>query len=643
MSSNKDKNIKFDLSPIMNSLKPVFMGSVFALTSLLTACGGGGSESADNTEQGVQVEQNNSDQNSDTSKNDASTLDSEGTLLLAITDAEEDFVSYTINVSSIMLTRENGDQVEVLSDATEVDFVEYQELSELFSVVRVPVGRYQSISMELDYSDAYILVQDENGDTYEAQAVDPEKNILTTYTVDFDLSDGQTLEVAGKRTSHLTLDLDLSSSNTILSYEPAVVQVEPFVIGTVSLDEEREHRLRGTVASADTEAQTLTLNVKPMRKRGGDFGELVVNFDEESVIEIDGESLDLPAALDNLNNQGEEFPVVVFGTVTTDAETQAMTFTADQLLAGTSVPWSGKDVFKGLVTQLQEGVPYISGLNIDTEAKQREHVKDLMFVVADDTQYVNRTQDVMDASYLVPGQKLETLGQHTNEEISSFDVSGETVRILMSSVMGQVEEVHENGLVTIDVERFNKRPGKMVKKHASELELENIIADVSALSQISVSTGDWVKVMGYFNPVVESEEITADFAAKAVTKYQVAESELKYGGHWGREGTTPVISDDNMMLTVDLASGRHKMNFRFNPVNMLPEMDSLTFSSAAETGHFAIRQMGSEALFFDTLSEMLTALSPLLAADTVQGIHAKGAFNEDSSEFVVTDMVVKLN
>jgi len=637
MSSNKDNNSKFDLSPIMSSFKPVFVGSVFAMTSLLAACGS--SDSGNTEESAVQAEQVSNEQ----TNNDAATLDGEGTLLLAITDAEEDFVSYTINVNSIMLTKENGDQVEVHSDATQVDFVEYQELSELFSVVRVPVGRYESITMELDYSEAYILVQDENGNTYEAQAVDSEENILTSYTVQFDLSEEQTLEVKGKRTSHLTLDLDLSSSNTILSFEPAVVQVEPFVIGTVSLDEEREHRLRGTVASADTEAQTLTLNVKPMRKRGGDFGELLVNFDDESVIEIDGEPLELAAALTNLSNQGGDFPVVVFGSVTTDEATGEMTFTADQLLAGSSVPWSGKDLFKGIVTQLQDGVPYISGLTIDTEVKERQHVADLMFVVAEDTEYANRTSDVMDASYLVPGQKVETMGQYNGEEVSSFDATGETVRILLSTVMGQVETIHDNGLVTIDVERFNKRPGKMVKKHASELELESIVADISALSQISVASGDWVKVIGYFNPVMESEDLTADFAAKSVTKYQVSESELKYGGHWGREGTTPVVSDDTSKLTVDLVSGRHKMNFRFNPVNMLPEVESLVFSSAAETGHFALRQKGSEAQFFDTFTELLTVLGAAMESDSVQGIQAKGAFNDDSSEFVITDMVVKLN
>jgi len=626
-------NQQFQLAPTAKSLKLILMASVLATTSLLTACGG--SSSSQETQPEVEVADKNDDQNA---------MDGQGNVVLALTDAEEDFVSYTIGVSSILFTRENGDQVEVLADRTEVDFVEYQELTELFSVVSAPVGKYQSITMELDYSEAYILIQDEDGATYEAQAVDSEGTLLTSHTVTFQLAEEQALEVENGRLRHLTLDLDLSASNTIDSYDPAIVTVEPFVIGSVSLDDEREHRVRGTIVSTDTDAQTLTLDVKPMRKKQGEFGEFVIEFDDTTTFEIDGESLELADALTNLSNQGDDFAVLAYGLVSTDEETGETSFVAQQLLGGSSVPWAGKDVFKGMVSKLEEGVSYVSGMVIDTDARGRSHALDVALTTDDTTTFNSRLDMTLNADHLVPGQKLKSLGQYDDStELASYNVSGESVQIVLSQVLGQITSMDDSGLVTVDVERLNKRPGKVIKKHTNALELESLVADISDAQLLTVEVGDWIKITGLFNPIATAEESGADMQAYAIAKYEVSESDLKYGGNWSRTGTTPAIDLTENTMTVDLTEGRHKLNFRFNPVNMLPEIDSMTFVSAAETGHFSLRQSGQDTLFYDTFAELLTAVSAATEGDTVNSVAAKGTFDSDSNTMTVTDLVVKLN
>lgn len=631
-----EMNGQFAISPTVKWMRQALMVSVIASTGLLTACGG---TSSSETTSPVQTEQEKPVDNSDGGQSGDL-----GSVMLAITDAEEDFISYTIGINSILFTRENGDQVEVMADHTEVDFVEYQELTELFSVVKAPIGKYESITMELDYSEAYILIQDEDGTTYEAQAVDPEGTLITTYSVTFSLAEEQALEVQSGRLNHLTLDLDLSASNTIESFEPAVVTVEPFVIGSVTLDDEREHRVRGTVASADTEAQTLTLNIKPMRKKQGDFGEFLVEFDESSTFEIDGETLELDAALENLSNQGEEFAVVTYGTVTTDEESGETTFVADQLLAGTSVPWAGKDVFKGMVTKLEEGVSYVSGLVIDTDNKERTHAVDIAFTSDETTTFNSRLDETLTADYLVPGQQLNALGQlAVTDEVSSYNASGEAVQIMLSSVMGQVTSVDDAGLVTVDVERLNKRPRKIVKKLETDFTLETVVADVSNADLITISEGDWVKVTGLFNPTTVVEESGADMQAYAIAKYEVSDSELKYAASYSNEGTTPVIDLDANTMTLDLTEGRHKLNFRFNPVNMLPEIEFVTVVSAEETGHFSLRQRGEDTQFYDTYAELLAAVAAGLEADTVNSVAGKGLFDSETNTLTVTDLVVKLN
>ena len=57
-----------------------------------------------------------------------------GTLLLSLTDADGDFVSYSVDVLSIELKRPNGASVETLPKKVRVDFAQLTDLSDLLSV-----------------------------------------------------------------------------------------------------------------------------------------------------------------------------------------------------------------------------------------------------------------------------------------------------------------------------------------------------------------------------------------------------------------------------------------------------------------------------------------------------------------------------
>lgn len=677
--SNHDNNLsQHRVAPLSKVLRAVMLGSVVSLSSLLVACGGSGSQDSgsmetqtDSTDTAASQPDNNDSTavtvapqqptvidftDSVNDSNDTVTSQQFTDLVLALTDAEEDFVSYTIDVTSILLTRSNGDQVEVLPQTTEVDFVEYQELSELFALVRAPIGVYESITMQLDYTNAYILVQDEDGDTFEAQVVDGDNNLITTHNVEFRLAEGNELDLREGRPAHLTLDLDLSSSNTILSYEPAVVQVEAFVIGDVAIDEEREHRMRGTLSEVDTDAQSVTLNIRPMRKKQGEFGEFTVQFNDETAIEVDGEVLALVEALSTLEEQDEHYPLVAFGKMVTDDATGEVVFTATEVLAGSSVPWTGKDGFRGMVTQLESGVSYVTGLTVDTDAKERSYITDVPLILSDETSFTARLNDELDASYLVPGQRLRALGQYTEADaeaaiIESFDISGEAVQILLSTALGQVTEVTDTGVATISVDRFNKRPSKLIKRRQRQhdgqpdtpeqnFDLETLVVDISEFSQVTVEEQDWIKVVGYMNPEANDTDMDAD----KLVKMNVSDTILKYAAGYGQEGTTPTVADDNTSLTLDVTEGRHKLNFRFNPVNMMPEVDTFTFVAAAEVNKFALAERGEESLFYDNMEALLAELKVRLSVNaTVASIKASGTLNDDSTQLIVTDLVIKLN
>ncbi|HEX9139378.1 MAG TPA: DUF4382 domain-containing protein, partial [Steroidobacteraceae bacterium] len=74
-----------------------------------------------------------------------------GTAMITLTDAPGDFLSYVVNVVSLQLIRSDGTMVETVSTATQVDFAQLVNLSEIISAGQIPSGEYVAASMTIDY------------------------------------------------------------------------------------------------------------------------------------------------------------------------------------------------------------------------------------------------------------------------------------------------------------------------------------------------------------------------------------------------------------------------------------------------------------------------------------------------------------
>jgi hypothetical protein len=632
----------------MNKNKLTFIISALLTSSLLLS----GCNSSDETDpMGVDpiVEQNDGSGDG-TGDGNANQTDS-GQVMLAITDAEEDFLSYTVDIKSIVFTKDNGTQLEVLPTITAVDFVDYQQVTELFSVINVPVGRYDTIDMTLDYSNSSIIIQDEAGTSYDAQAQDADGIALTEYVVKLDLTKSSPLIVSKNRFSHLTLDLDLSASNTVVSYEPAIVQVEPTVIATASINEEREHRLRGVITELNTDdatAPVMTLNIRPMRKKQGDFGKFDLNLSNETSFELNGEVLSLDAAVTALSGMVGSEPVVVFGQVAiTQDENGAdqINYNATQVLSGSSLPWAGKDGFKGMVTQNTDAGIAISGLGLDSDAPHRQPLRNAPLTVSDNTKIVNRIGIDMGVEFLVPGQRIQAVGQLQGEnKDSEFDASGEdaVIRILPSTLRGRVIGYAENGNLVVDAKRINLRPFALIR--AAGRPKHTIQIDISELDVIELEEGNWITVAGYINP----QGATAHVTAGAIVKHNVMLDTVGYLGYWGEAGATPTIDQDSTSMTLNVAEGRHIMKFPFQPDNVMPEMTSLTVTSSDTARHFIMQNASKENLHFSTYSELLVAMNAAIeAGETVNAMVAKGRLDADlatdsGQTLVVEGLIVKL-
>ena len=179
--------------------------SAIALAALLlTACSGGSSTTA-NTAPGPVVSCDPAN---------SATLDECGTLLVGITDADGDFLNYTVDVLSLTLETVNGRVIEVMPRKTRINFTDYVDVAELVATAFVPPAVYVAGEIHLDYTNAEIFVE-ESGVAKAAVVTDSEGVPIGQTDLKVVLSNRDQLVIAKRRAHFLQLDFDLEASHEV--------------------------------------------------------------------------------------------------------------------------------------------------------------------------------------------------------------------------------------------------------------------------------------------------------------------------------------------------------------------------------------------------------------------------------------------
>ncbi len=546
-----------------------------------------------------------------------------GQVLMVLRDDEDDFLSYDIDVLSIDLVRKDGTQVSVTPASARVDFIQYADLSELFSMSTIPTGEYTEVAFNLDYSTASIVIQDEQGQTYQATAQNGEGETLTTYSLSLMLAADDPLVIRKNELATITLDLDLASSNQVLSFDPAIVQVDPFVNVSISADEAREHRARGLLQSVDSETNTITVEVKPMRKKQGEFGQLNVATDEETLFEINGEVIANVDGVTTLALLPIDSPFVAYGSVDENKQ-----FTANEILAGSSVEWAGKDGFRGVVTARTADSITVSGVVVSPEDQQAVHSQAFTLSLSETTQITGFNEQTLSADSLSTGQAIKAIGLFDDE--LNFDAADGIVQIKLSEVIGQVVQVEP---LVIDVAKMNRKPVMTYDFTGTGLTLEQD-ADpdnyevAHSVSSDNISESDWLTVKGH---VSDFGQAPADFTAKALIKKDLSAAHSNLKVKWN-EGTDSVsVDSETGSITWLLDDGSQKMTMRGVPGNLAEQNPVTSISSASEDGRFALKQQGEKITYFALYSDFIGELSlQITAGKQVKQITSKGLYDGEA-------------
>jgi hypothetical protein len=609
-------------------IRAVLGAVLLGLIVLAQGCGGGGSGS-----------------NNAAAAPGAATADEEGTLIIGITDAQGDFVSYVVDVESLVLEQANGTVVEALPFTTRIDFSELTEVTEFLTVATVPVGVYESVVLNLDYSDAEVVVQDDNGNALLADVVDTGGNAITLMPVRLKLTSSDVIRISPGVPASFSLDFDLDASNEIdLSMTPPIVTVEPFLLAVPELEADRAHRVRGVLAQVNEPASEITLKVRPFRHRSGDFGRFTFSVDDDTQYEINGEGYTGSLGLAEMALLSENTPVLA-GVSVTDSG-----FVAFTVLAGSSVPWADTDVLKGVVSARNGDELIVRGARVEFGDGTDVFRGTYTLLVGEDTTVTALGVDnaELDEDSISVGQRIVAFGDIvtdaanvTSDVVSAatsqviFDARQGRVRMLINQLTAQVVQAEP---LAVDLFFLNgRRPDAFDFSGtgftpAEDADPDFYEIDTGALSLGTISDGDLVRVRGLVN---EFGVAPPDYLARTVIDVQtdMRSASLKVGWDGGTEMPFETVTGERIDL--DLSAARSLLKIKGVPVGFgNPLEDMALIAPASGSGAYAVKVRGAgEIHLYRSFADMVDELKAQLdAGNLLHRIGAHGRYNGGTEE-----------
>lgn len=562
---------------------------------------------------------------------DISNSDSEGDVIIGLTDAEGDFMAYAVDVNSIKLTHMSGAEVEVLPQSSRIDFSQYVDMTEFVTAATIPDGRYTKVTLTLDYSNADVQVE-VAGVATSANMQDEDGNPITAMDMTVNLDSAHPLVIAPGVPAHLTLDFDLEASNRVdTGVTPPVVTVAPMLVADVELNNPKPHRLRGLLSKVDEAAQTIKLAMRPLHRRDGHFGDFKVYVNDDTNYEIDAIAYNGDDGLAQMALQPLASWVVVHGMLNTENHH----FEASEVYAGSSVPGSDQDALTGVVTARSGNLLTVRARMIVRTDGSLIFNDDVEVTLDSETVVTKQlSQGSFNNDDISVGQRVNVLGTLADSNANLSLASAERVRMLLTPISGSTVSTNDAELV-LDLQHMAGHPdsgfnfsgtGQSPGQDADEA---NYQVNTGLLSLAGIDINDPVRVRGFVTPFGTAP---ADFDASSVTNVAAVQSAMAIT--WETPATAPFVSSSESGLVLDLTdSDKHHVRRHWILTDLTGLMVDTPSIAPTESGRglFAIHQNGTVYLY-TRFSEFEAALSVKLDGSVgVTRIMANGDFDNDSA------------
>ena len=613
----------------------LFIGFILAFTILISGCG--------------------------SSTDDVADSQATGELIIGLTDAEGDFISYTVDVASITLTRANGQVVHVLPATTRVDFAQYTELTEFVTAAMVPLGAYRQVTMTLDYSNADIRVENVAGDAVQVTDIhDSDGNPVTTLDMTVHLEGRNKLVISHGVPAHLTLDFDLNATNKAVFDDAGVpsVTVEPYLVADVQLQRPKAHRLRGMLNAVDVANSSFEIIINPFYEQLAgehEFGSLTVVTNDETVYDIDNMSyIGLPG-LQAMESLPQFTGTIVVGKFQRDP----LRFVAHEVYAGESVPGGTSDVVKGNVLARDGNVLTVNGATLIRSGGTVSFNDRVTVTIAESTMVKKQlSTDSYGIGDISVGQKVSIFGTMTNTDVENLamDATNGVVRLKVTKVYGTTVHLEVNPLASdyfiMDAQRFNGRPVSLFDFSGTGINAEhdadpaNYEVDTSMLDDgilvevMPVDASDIrpIKVFGFVTPFGSAP---ADFMATSLVDLTKIPATLTM--NWTPDTDYPFSEVGENSVTLNLADrGVFHHVGRGGAIVDLSRISPPPVIRGMSGGWYELKEKGPRRVFTDFDAFIAEIEARLDNGSAMKRIVAHGYFNDATGVLTAENVYAKL-
>jgi hypothetical protein len=578
---------------------------------------------------------------------DNSQANQTGELTIGLTDAPGDFTTYTVDVVSLTLTKANGAVVETVPVTTRVDFAQYAEMTEFLTAATVPSGFYVKATLTLDYSNADIQVEDDNGDAVPVSVIQDEQgSAIGEMELSVQLEGMRALLIAPGIPAHLTLDFDLNATNVVdLNNGSPIVTVSPELLAEVNAESPKIHRARGPLQSVNTVDSSFRMIIRPFVHviSGGNeqFGTLKVSTTNDTVFDINGDVSQGASGLISLSQQTPLTAVVVIG----DLKFHPRRFEATEVRAGSSVAGGTLDVVTGNVISRSGDVINIKGATLIRQDGSVVFNDEVQVAIGDNTTVRRQfSLEALDKNAISVGQRVSVFGTLTNDQAQSLELDATSghFRLLFTTLRASV--VTTSPLV-IDIQSIDGRriaifdfAGSGATEDADPVNYE---IDTGNINLGSIEVDDVVKIRGFVKSLAKS--VSADFTAQTVVNVSAVPGTLLVG--WPLTSATALNIDSNAnSISLDLTGSglfHHISRAGFVvDINQLP-VDT-TIQAKSTTGLYLVLQNGVWQLHTSFENYLGDLQSRLNAGGAVRSVSAIGTFNDSAGIMTVSIMTVHI-
>lgn len=484
-----------------------------------------------------------------------------GNVLIALTDADGDFVSYTVDVLALTLRRADGSTVETLPAATRIDFAALTDLSELASATALAPGDIVGGSIRLDYDDSEIFVE-AAGAIVPAQAVDAAGEPLGVVDLAIDLASRDRLPVTRGGTVFLGIDFDLAASHEVdTSVSPALVTARPTLIADVAPVEQKDLRVRGALVAVDTASSSYDVRVRPWHRRDGDHGLVTVRTNAGTTFEIGAATYSGADGLAALAALDAGTLTVAFGTLDLDRHTfTAMTVVAGDGVGGTTY----SAVYGNVVGRSGDELTVKGGLAVFRDGRPARFRRTVHVQVGPATGVTRAgdAADALDKDDISVGQRIVALGAFPNaagsgapDLMPDLDATRGRVRLVATRLQGRATSVVA-GRLELELRAIDRLGAEMFDFAGTGLAPDadadplHYEIDTGALSLGALAPGEWAGAIGFVAPF---HAAPPDFVARTVIGQRDTRAALGIG--WFESGTrAPFSSMEPTGLVLDLAN-----------------------------------------------------------------------------------------